>query len=105
MANEALVALEDRVLRARLSDEIDHHTAKVWRERIDGEIFRTCPDSVILDFSSVKFMDSSGIGLILGRCELCRTLGIGVVVVGLSGIQRRLARLAGIDKVKNLTLV
>jgi energy-coupling factor transport system ATP-binding protein len=63
------------------------------------------PEVLILDFSAVKFMDSSGIGLILGRCELCASLGIDVRIEGMSKTQKRLIYLSGIERVKNLTVV
>ena len=105
MANEALIIRENRTLRTALGEEIDHHTAKGMRERIDKEIFKDCPEVLILDFSAVKFMDSSGIGLILGRCELCASLGIDVRIEGMSKTQKRLIYLSGIERVKNLTVV
>ena len=50
-------------------------------------------------------MDSSGIGLILGRCAACEALGASVELVGLSERQAKLLSLAGARKVKNLSIV
>ena len=61
--------LKDGCLTALLSGEIDHHVARELREEIDGTAMRTRPSVLKLDFSGVQFMDSSGIGVIIGRCK------------------------------------
>ena len=102
---ETVVFLErGRTLTASIGCEIDHHTARKIRERIDREIFLMKPEMLVLDFSSVSFMDSSGIALIIGRCETASALGASVHLVGLSEPLLKLVRLSGIEKVKNLTL-
>jgi stage II sporulation protein AA (anti-sigma F factor antagonist) len=57
---------------------------------------------VILDFSEVRFMDSSGIGLIIGRSQVAEATGSGVRLVGLSPTLMKLIRLSGIEKIKNV---
>lgn len=59
----------DRLI-AYLSGEIDHHAAAEMRFFIDGELERSNPKLLIFDFSEVEFMDSSGIGLVLGRIRV-----------------------------------
>ncbi len=61
---------EGEILIAEIIGEIDHHTARVLREEIDTKIIRTTPTVLVLDFEKVTFMDSSGIGLIMGRYKL-----------------------------------
>ena len=95
---------EDGSLTARLLCEIDHHTAKPTREKIDREIFRSKPHTVILDFSNVHFMDSSGIGLIRGRCEVASELCARVRITGMSEALLKLVRLSGIEKIGNLSI-
>ncbi len=58
-----------------LSGDIDHHAARQLREELDGIIERSQPELLILDLENVGFMDSSGIGLILGRMKSLRDLG------------------------------
>ena len=53
-------------LAAYLSGEIDHHAAQSLRKEIDAQIDDRLPELLTLDFSGVTFMDSSGVGLILG---------------------------------------
>lgn len=102
---EDIVFLEsEKALTARLMCEIDHHTARLLRERIDSLLFEKKPEQLVLDFSGVRFMDSSGLGLILGRVETARALGGSVRIVGLSEPLLRLLRLSGVDRVKNLSI-
>ena len=56
-------------LIAYLSGEIDHHTAQLLRRQIDGQIAGCMPAALVMDFGGVGFMDSSGVGLILGRAR------------------------------------
>ena len=56
-------------LAAYLSGEIDHHSAQMLRQQIDAELSARMPARLIMDFGGVTFMDSSGVGLILGRAR------------------------------------
>lgn len=92
-------------LVASLRCELDHHTAKPIRTSIDARLFEERPDVLELDFSEVRFMDSSGIGLILGRAETAGARDCAVRLCGLSGELLRVVRLCGIEKMKNITIV
>lgn len=105
MQNELVFKEEGRFLVALLDCEIDHHTAKRLRERIDERLFLLKPTALIIDFSAVRFMDSSGIGLILGRSEKAATFGASVRIRGLSPTLTKLLRISGIDKVENITII
>ena len=84
-------------LVALLSGEIDHHWAAILREEIDERVRSRSPAKLILDFSGVTFMDSSGIGLILGRHRLVSSLG-GVVIVQKAPREiKRMLSIAGIE--------
>jgi len=104
MQGEVILSQNGRTLTAKPTCEIDHHTAKPIREGIDKALFEKKPELLVLDFSDVRFMDSSGIGLIIGRCEVCRAIGAHVRVVSLSPLLSRLVRLSGIEKIKNLSI-
>ncbi len=91
-------------LTARISCEIDHHTAGRLRSRIDRELFTERPRVLCLDFSEVRFMDSSGIALILGRVESAGAVSARVHLDGLNASLVKLVRLSGIERIKNLTL-
>ncbi len=105
MKEEVTFSVRGRALTACILSEIDHHTAKRIRERIDSRLFLDKPEVLIMDFSSVRFMDSSGLGLILGRVERASGLGMTVRLTGLSDTLYKLVRLSGIERVKNLSVV
>ena len=104
MQKDVAFSEKERTLIAYLKCDIDHHTAKRMREKIDSELFLKKPDLLVIDFSAVEFMDSSGLGLILGRVERASSLRTSVRVTGLSPTLMKLVRLAGIERVKNLTV-
>lgn len=58
-----------------LSGEIDHHSAVSVRSEIDAAIYEMGPEKTVLDLSNINFMDSSGLGLIMGRYALMQKLG------------------------------
>lgn len=82
-----------------LSGEIDHHGAKQIREETDAKILLSKPKEVILNFKDVSFMDSSGIGLIMGRYRLANSYGGKVFVDEASNYLKRVMKLAGIDAI------
>ena len=105
MQEDIIFSERDRILTARITRDIDHHTAKGVRERIDRVLFERRPEVLVLDFSEVSFMDSSGLGLILGRVETAGAIRATVRLSGLSPSLMKLVRLAGIERVKNLTVM
>ena len=88
--------LKDGCLTALLSGEIDHHVARELREEIDGTAMRTRPSVLKLDFSGVQFMDSSGIGLIMGRYKLMQTWGGSVTIANLPPTLEKIVSLSGL---------
>ena len=85
-------------LTATLEGEIDHHSSQYLRTRIDEAVEATHPKRLTMDFSQVSSMDSSGIGLVMGRFKLMKQLGGSVEVTGASGSIKRVMTLAGLDK-------
>ncbi len=104
MQEMVVFEMQGKDLRALLQCEIDHHSAAELREQIDAQMFRYKPELLILDFSGVHFMDSSGLGLILGRSEVASALGASVRLVGLSPSLMKLLRLCGLERIKNITV-
>ena len=66
---------EDKLLIFRITDEIDDFSVQKIRRRADYEIERYMPKKVVFDFNSVTFMDSAGIGLVIGRYKFAKMLG------------------------------
>ncbi len=92
------IDVQGDILCARLFGELDHHSVQPIREEIDQNALQDRPCELILDFSGVSFMDSSGIGLVMGRYKLMQELGGSLRLTGLSTSTRRVMQLAGMDK-------
>ena len=85
-------------LAAYLSGEIDHHAAQTLRNEIDAQVDDRLPELLTLDFSGVTFMDSSGVGLVLGRYRLMDELGGQLLLRGLPPHLLRVMKLSGIQR-------
>lgn len=79
-----------------LIGELDHHSAQMVRIKIDAEIIKTSTKVVLIDFSKVSFMDSSGIGVVVGRYKSLKELNGDLVLVNLSPQIRRIFEMSGI---------
>lgn len=99
---ECEITLTADTLTASLDGEIDHHTAKGVREQIDAEIELQAPKTLVLDFSLVSFMDSSGIGLIMGRFKKMKAIGGEVKIKNPSPNTVRVLKLAGMDRLAKI---
>ncbi len=87
-----------------LSGEIDHHNAAALRYEADEAIQTFLAPNVRLDFGEVTFMDSSGIGFVLGRYRVAESYGGNVEVVNLSQRLYSIMKLAGLEKLVKLKL-
>lgn len=87
----------EKTITIKLSGEIDHHTAKNLREEIDRCAKTYSPTLLIMDFKGVEFMDSSGIGLVLGRYRLMQELEGSLRLVNMPTHLRKVMRVAGIE--------
>lgn len=89
-------------MTAVLTGEIDHHNAKRLREEIDHAISKSKPMTLVMDFCGVGFMDSSGIGLVMGRYRLITVYG-GQIIVRLSNPTfHRIMKMAGLEKLAKI---
>ncbi|MBQ8514267.1 MAG: anti-sigma factor antagonist [Ruminococcus sp.] len=93
---------ENSCLTAVLSGELDHHNIRSIREEIDTAVIEQQPHTLILDFRQVTFMDSSGIGLILGRCKIMGGLGGSTIVRNPPPHIKRIMRLSGIERIARI---
>lgn len=85
-------------MTARLSGEIDHHIAGTLRNTIDTAALKDKPHELVLDFTDVSFMDSSGIGLVMGRYKLQAEQNGHLTVKGTSPQIKKVMKLAGLDR-------
>ena len=86
-------------LVAKLNGELDHSCAAESRERLDKEISTGGMKNLVMDFDMVDFMDSSGIGLIMGRSKLMKQCGGSLEVRNPQPYIRRVLKLAGIERI------
>ncbi len=90
------------VVTAYLEGELDHHTAKEMRDTIDYAVEFNMPTLLIIDFSGVTFMDSSGIGLVMGRYRNLQKTGAELHISGATPQIYKMLQLAGIERLAKL---
>lgn len=90
--------IEDKLLLFEFTEELDHHASERIRKRVDYEIQRFMPKKVILDFKSVNFMDSAGIGLIIGRYKTANCYGGTLELLNINDKVRRVLEMSGVLK-------
>ena len=96
---ESIYKKEDKQLIFRLEEDIDECTVQKIRRKLDNEIERYMPKEVIFDFNNVSFMDSAGIGLIIGRYKLASMLGGKVQVANMGQPVRKIFEMSGMQKI------
>ena len=90
------------VVTAYLSGELDHHAARGIREDIDAAVDRDMPTLLILDFGEITFMDSSGIGLVMGRYRKLQQTGAELHVANTPPHIYKVMKLAGLEKLAKI---
>lgn len=94
---------EDKLLVFKITEEIDDFSVQKIRRRADYEIERYMPKKVIFDFNSVTFMDSAGIGLIIGRYKFAKMLGGTVELTNLTSSIKKIFEMSGILRLIPIT--
>lgn len=89
---------EDKLLVFKITDEIDDCSVQKIRRKADYEMERYMPKRVIFDFDCVTFMDSAGIGMIIGRYKLANMIGAKLEVSNLTESVKRIFEMSGILK-------
>lgn len=90
------------VVAAYLEGELDHHTAKSIREEIDAVIEEKMPSLLVLDFKDITFMDSSGIGLVMGRYKMLSKSGAELAITNPSPQIYKVMKLAGLSRLAKI---
>ena len=98
------INVKGEVLTAYLKGELDHHTAAEMRTEIDSAIELNMPELLVLDFSGISFMDSSGIGLVMGRFRNLSRSGAQLHITGASPQIYKVMKLAGLERLATLDL-
>lgn len=96
------ITVKSETVTAKLLGELDHHSAAYIREEIDNALDLNMPSRLVMDFENITFMDSSGIGLVLGRYRNLLKTGAALSIVGTSPQIYKVMRLAGIERLAEL---
>ena len=97
-AAKIVVTSESETMTIAPRGDIDHHSARTLRERIDNEMYLGRPQTLILDLSGIDFMDSSGLGLLLGRYQRAKDIGCRLFLYGCNKRIMKILSLAGAEK-------
>lgn len=84
------------ILIVRLEGELDHHSAAKVRENIDQKIDTLGGENLIFSFQGVNFMDSAGIGVVMGRYNKMKEMGGVVIVSQCNDYAKRILEMSGI---------
>lgn len=87
-----------KTLIFKIEEEIDHHNVEKIRKRADYEIEIHIPKKVIFDFENVTFMDSSGIGMLIGRYKLISMLGGKTSIINVKPAVKKVLEMSGVLK-------
>lgn len=93
---------KEYTLKINLDEELDMNTCKTLRTVIDGYIMKYQPKEFVFDLTDVKFMDSSGLGLIIGRYNLLNLINSKMVILNPSNSIKRVIELSSISR--NITM-
>lgn len=91
--------IEDKLLLFEFTEELDHHQAEKIRKRADYEIQRFMPKKVLFDFKKVNFMDSAGIGLIIGRYKTTSCYGGRAEMMNVNNKIKKVFEMSGVLKI------
>lgn len=96
---ECIYVPKDKQLTLKIEEEIDEHATEKLRRKIDNEITRFLPRKVIFDFSNVTFMDSAGIGMLLGRYKIIKMLGGQLELLNVNKQIEKIFEISGMLKI------
>lgn len=84
------------MLTVQLQGEVDHHAAAEIRTKVDAYIMGSNVKYLVMDFSQVSFMDSSGIGMVMGRYQNMKRLGGEICMIGVNPGVKRILDMSGL---------
>ena len=90
---------DNKELLFEMTEEIDHHKAEELKGELDYEIQRYMPRKVVFDFNKVTFMDSAGIGMVLGRYKMMKMIGGCIEMQNVTGALKKVFDMSGISKI------
>lgn len=91
--------IKNEDLIVNFDGELDHHTAKYARDTIDEQYSKSNVKNIIIDLNSLGFMDSSGIGLLMGRYKMVLERGGSVSLINVDSRVKKILEMSGILKI------
>ncbi len=91
-----------QVLKIKLKGDLDHHSADEVRGLIDEKIKNEKFNKLVIDFKGLDFIDSSGIGFVIGRYKVIRKRNGVIEIVNASNKVRKILDMSGIGKIINI---
>lgn len=89
----------DSYLMVKMPEEIDHHKSSYISKNADKYIVKDSVNNIVFDFEDTKFMDSSGIGIIMGRYKKIACFGGKVYAINMDSRIRHILMISGLHKV------
>lgn len=82
-----------------MTEEIDHHTSEEIRRKVENEITRHMPRKIVFDFNKVGFMDSAGIGMIVGRYKTMKMIGGSIELKNVKPSVKKIFEMSGVNQI------
>lgn len=98
---EVLYEIRGENLIIFLPEELDHHNSKMITEQCDWYVITNHLQNIIFNFKRTTFMDSSGVGVIMGRYKLVKTFGGEITVTNVNAAIDRIFKISGLYKICN----
>ncbi|MGL4336264.1 MAG: anti-sigma F factor antagonist [Turicibacter sp.] len=99
MSISVSIYVEETVLYVNLSGELDHHTADQLRSRLNSVMLEHQIRHIVFNLKHLDFMDSSGIGIILGRYNQLKSVNGTVMVIGMKPLVKKVFELSGLTQI------
>lgn len=91
--------IKHRNMIIKLKEELDHHNAEEIRKKVDKLVELNNIKVIVFDFNEINFMDSSGIGVIMGRYKNIKNIGGDVGLINVNSNIDRIFKLSGMYKI------
>lgn len=89
----------NKILIVKISGEIDHHACEILRNQVDNTLEKMGGKHIIFDMNNVSFMDSSGIGVVIGRYKLAQKLGGKMCMISSNKTVDKMLKFSAISKI------
>ena len=90
---------KSKALVVKVNEEIDHHTCEKLKDKLDVAINLSKIEKLIFDFTGVNFMDSSGVGMIMGRYKAIQKNSGKVAITGTQPTVKKIVKMSGLYKI------